>query len=67
MNKQPVLNPLSESDRAAWRKHNLQDLADSVALPFEVKMAILEDLEQRAISMGYQRDPTTGRLRKPAR
>jgi hypothetical protein len=67
VNKQPFLKPLSESDRAAWRKHNLQDLADSVALPFEEKMAILEDLEQRAISMGYQRDPTTGRLRKPAR
>jgi hypothetical protein len=62
--KQPFLKPLSETDRAAWRKHNLQDLAESLALPFEEKMAILEDLELLAISMGYQRDPATGRLRK---
>lgn len=65
MNKQPFLKPLSESDRAAWRNHNLQDLAESAALPFGEKMAILEDLEELAISMGYERDGATGRLRKP--
>ena len=65
MKNPPFLKPLSESDRAAWRKHNLADLHDAVALPFEKKIAILEELEQIAISMGYQRDPATGRLHKP--
>jgi hypothetical protein len=55
---------LSEVERAAWRRHNLQTLAESAALPFEEKLAILEDLEEITIAMGYQRDPITGRLRK---
>ena len=55
---------LSEEERAAWRRHNLQTLAESSALPFEDKLAILEDLEEITIAMGYQRDPLTGRLRK---
>jgi len=55
---------LSKEERAAWRRHNLQTLAESVALPFEEKLAILEDLEGITIAMGYQRDPETGRLRK---
>jgi hypothetical protein len=34
------------------------------ALPFEEKLAILEDLEELTIVMGYERDPGSGRLRK---
>jgi hypothetical protein len=65
VNSPPSLSPLSENERAAWRKQNLHDLAESVALSFEEKIAILEDLEQRLIGMGYQRDGATGRLYKP--
>jgi hypothetical protein len=56
---------LPKEEFAAWRKHNLQMLAESAALPLEEKLAILEDLEEITIAMGYQRDPGTGRLRKP--
>ena len=56
---------LSLQERKAWRRHNLQTLAESSALPFEEKLAILEDLEELTIAMGYERDPSTGRLRKP--
>jgi hypothetical protein len=55
---------LSEEERAAWRRHNLHTLTESAALPFEEKLAILEDLEKITIAMGYQRDPVTGHLRK---
>jgi hypothetical protein len=55
----------SNEERAAWRRHNLQTLAESSALPLEEKLTILEDLEETTIAMGYQRDPVTGRLRKP--
>ena len=64
MNKRACVNSLSPKERAAWRRHNLQTLAESSALPFEDKLAILEDLEELAIVMGYERDPITGRLRK---
>ena len=64
MNKRDRLNSLSPKERAAWCKHNLQTLAESSALPFEEKLAILEDLEELTIAMGYERDPITGRLRK---
>lgn len=65
VNKRASLNSLSLKERAAWHRHNLQTLAQSSALPFEEKLAILEDLEEIAIAMGYERDPSTGRLRKP--
>jgi len=65
VNKRASLNSLSPAERAAWRRHNLQTLAESSALPFEEKLAILQDLEELTIGMGYQRDPTTGRLHKP--
>jgi hypothetical protein len=55
---------LSKEERAAWRRHNLQTLAESAALPLEEKLTILEDLEKITIAMGYERDPSTGRLRK---
>jgi len=64
VNKRTFLNSLPKEERAAWRRHNLQTLAQSSALPFEEKLAILEDLEEITIAMGYQRDPITGRLRK---
>ena len=64
MNKRAFLNSLPKEERAAWRRHNLQTLAESAALPFEEKLTILEDLEELAVAMGYQRDPLTGRLRK---
>ena len=64
VNKRASPNSLSPEERVAWRMHNLQTLAESSALPFEEKLAILEDLEELTITMGYQRDPTTGRLRK---
>jgi hypothetical protein len=64
VNKRTSVNSLAQDERAAWRRHNLQTLAESAALPFEEKLAILEDLEELTITMGYQRDPTTGRLRK---
>lgn len=64
MNKRTSVNSLAQDERAAWRRHNLQTLAESAALPLEEKLAILEDLEELTITMGYQRDPTTGRLRK---
>ncbi len=63
MNKEVSLK-LSKEERAAWRRHNLQTLAASSALPFEEKLAILEDLEKITIAMGYERDPSTGRLRR---
>ena len=64
MNKRTSVNSLSQDERAACRRHNLQTLAESAALPSEEKLAILEDLEELTITMGYQRDPITGRLRK---
>jgi hypothetical protein len=66
MNKRASLNSLSPEERAAWRRHNLQTLAQSSALPFEEKLAILEDLEELTVAMGYERDPITGRLRRPS-
>lgn len=65
VSKGASLKPLSPAERAAWRRHNLQTLAQSSALPFEKKLAILEDLEELTVAMGYERDPGTGRLRKP--
>ena len=64
MNKHASLNSLPKKERAAWRRHNLRMLTESAALPLEEKLAILEDLEEITIAMGYQRDPITGRLRK---
>ena len=55
---------LTTEEHAAWRKHNLQTLAESSALSFEEKLAILEDLEGLTIAMGYERDGDTGRLRR---
>lgn len=65
VNKRASLNSLTTEEHAAWRRHNLQTLAESSALPFEEKLAILEDLEELTVAMGYERDPSTGRLRKP--
>jgi len=65
VNKRASLNSLSLEERAAWRTHNLHTLAESAALPFEEKLTILEDLEELTVAMGYERDPGTGRLRKP--
>ena len=64
VNKRASLNSLRTEEHAAWRRHNLQTLAQSSALPFEEKLAILEDLEELTIAMGYERDPSSGRLRK---
>jgi hypothetical protein len=64
MAEQDSMKPLSRSDRVDWRKHNLEDLAETAALSFEEKLAILEDLEDLTIAMGYERDPSTGRLRR---
>jgi hypothetical protein len=66
LNKPASLNSWSSEEHAAWRRHNLQTLAESSALAFEEKLAILEDLEELAIAMGYERDPSRGRLRKPS-
>ena len=65
MNKRAPLNSFLPEERAAWRRHNLHTLAESAALPFEEKLTILEDLEELTVAMGYERDPGTGRLRKP--
>ena len=65
VSKRTSPSSLSPEERQAWRRHNLQTLAESSALPFEEKLAILEDLEELTIAMGYERDPGTGRLRKP--
>jgi len=65
VNKRASLNSLSPEEHAAWRRHNLKTLAESAALPFEKKLTILEDLEGLTVAMGYERDPGTGRLRKP--
>ena len=65
MNKGASSNSLTTEGNAAWRKHNLQTLAESSALSFEEKLAVLEDLEELTIAMGYERDGNTGRLRKP--
>jgi hypothetical protein len=59
-----VSSKLPKEECAAWRRHNLQTLAESSALAFEEKLAILEDLEELTVAMGYERDPGTGRLRK---
>jgi hypothetical protein len=59
------VNKRASEEREAWRRHNLHTLAESAALPFEEKLTILEDLEELAVAMGYERDPGTGRLRKP--
>ena len=64
MAEQDSMKSLSRSDRAAWRKHNLEDLAETAAFSFEEKLAILEDLEELTIAMGYERDASTGRFRK---
>jgi hypothetical protein len=64
VNKRASSNSLRTEEPAAWRRHNLQTLAESAALPFEEKLAILEDLEELTIVMGYERDPGSGRLRK---
>ena len=64
MNKHAALNSLPKEERAAWRRHNLRTLAESAALTLEEKLTILEDLEELTIAMGYERDPSTGRLRK---
>ena len=64
MNRRARLNSLSPNERAAWRRHNLRTLTESAALTLEEKLTILEDLEELAIAMGYERDPSTGRLRK---
>ena len=64
MNKPASLNSLSKEERAAWHRHNLQTLAESSALAFEQKVAILEDLEELTIAMGYELDASTGRFRK---
>ncbi len=64
MNKRASLNSLSPEERAAWRRHNLQTVAESSALPFEEKLAILEDLEELTVAMGYELDASTGRFRK---
>jgi len=64
VNKRASSNSLQTEEPAAWRRHNLQTLAESAALPFEEKLAILEDLEELTIVMGYERDPGSGRLRK---
>jgi hypothetical protein len=65
VNKRASLDSWSSEEHASWHRHNLQTLAESSALSFEEKLAILEDLEELAIAMGYERDPSTGRLRKP--
>ena len=64
MSKRGSPSSLSPEEREAWRTHNLQTLAESSALPFEEKLAILEDLEELTIAMGYERDPNMGRLRR---
>jgi hypothetical protein len=64
VNKAASLNSLPKEERAAWRRHNLQTLAESSALAFEQKVAILEDLEELTIAMGYELDASTGRFRK---
>ena len=65
MSEHTFSSSLSPKEREAWRRHNLQTFAESSALPFEEKLAILEDLEELTIAMGYERDSGTGRLRKP--
>ncbi|PZR72012.1 MAG: hypothetical protein DLM73_14370 [Chthoniobacterales bacterium] len=64
MTKKTTVRPLSAEQRAAWRKHNLETLAQSAALSFGEKLALLEDLEEVTTALGYRRDPGTGRLRK---
>ncbi|MFZ0915338.1 MAG: hypothetical protein WAN04_00435 [Candidatus Udaeobacter sp.] len=64
MNKPACLNSLPKEERVAWHRHNLQTLAESSALAFEQKVAILEDLEELTIAMGYELDASTGRFRK---
>jgi hypothetical protein len=64
VNKHASLNSLSKEERAAWHRHNLRTLTESAALNLEEKLTILEDLEELTIAMGYERDPSTGRLRK---
>jgi hypothetical protein len=64
VNKYASLNSLPKEERAAWRRHNLRTLTESAALTLEEKLTMLEDLEELTIAMGYERDPSTGRLRK---
>lgn len=64
MNDKIAMPQITDRDRTAWRKHNLETLAESAALPFGEKVAILEDLEQITIALGYRRDAATGRLHK---
>ena len=40
--------PLSEADRAAWRKHNLDDLLAGRAKTFEEKLRWLEAAQETA-------------------
>lgn len=64
MNKKTTVPQLTERERAAWREHNLETLAESAALSFGEKVAILENLEEITIALGYRRDAATGRLHK---
>jgi hypothetical protein len=64
MNTPAFLNSLPKEERAAWRRHNLHTLTEAAALSLEEKLTILEDLEELAIALGYERDPNTGRLHK---
>jgi hypothetical protein len=50
------LNSLPTEERLAWRRHNLQTLTESSALPFKEQLAILEDLEKLTVAMVYERD-----------
>ena len=60
MNKRTSVNSLSQDERAAWRRHNLQTLAESAALPSEEKLAILEDLEELASIRAYDTAKASG-------
>lgn len=64
VNDQSSVKRLTAEERAAWRKQNLADLAEAMALPFGEKVQILQDLEEMSLALGYTRDPATGRLTK---
>jgi hypothetical protein len=64
VNTHASLNSLPKEERAAWRRYNLRTLTECAALTLEEKLTILEDFEELTIAMGYERDPSTGRLRK---
>lgn len=67
MTHEHTLRELTDRDRAAWRKHNLETLLDGMALSFGEKLMVLQDLEEMTIALGYTRDVATGRLTKPIR